>query len=72
MQGKSVLLLLAVLPLMVHAENDQAGSVDEQPDLSLLEFLGSFEEQDNIWLDAVIDETQTAQVEINKEVQDHE
>jgi hypothetical protein len=57
---------------MVQAENDQAESVDEQPDLSLLEFLGSFEEQDNVWLDAVIDETQTAQVEINKEVQDHE
>ncbi|MEJ2142434.1 MAG: hypothetical protein P8Y24_08795 [Gammaproteobacteria bacterium] len=72
MPVKSILLLLAMLPLMVQAENDQAESVDEQPDLSLLEFLGSFEEQDNVWLDAVIDETQTAQVEINKEVQDHE
>ena len=72
MPVKSLLLFLAVLPLMAQAENYQVNSSDQQPDLTLLEFLGSFDEQDNIWLDAVIDEIQTAQVETNKEVQDHE
>ena len=67
MPVKQVLLLLAVLPVLAQAENNK-----EQPDLSFLEFLGSFEEKDNVWLDVIIDETQTAQVEINKEVQDHE
>jgi hypothetical protein len=67
MPVKPILLLLAALPLVVHAENEQ-----ELPDISFLEFLGSFEEKDNVWLDAVIDETQTAQVDIKQEVQDHE
>jgi hypothetical protein len=64
---KSILLLLAALPLIVHAENEQ-----QLPDIFLLEFLGSFEEKDNVWLDAVIDETHTAQVDIKQEVQGHE
>lgn len=72
MPVKSMLLILAILPIIAQAENEQAVNANEQPDLSLLEFLGSFEVQDNTWLDAVIDETQTAQLELSKEVQDHE
>ena len=72
MPVKSVLLLLAVLPILAQAENNKANNSEEQPELSFLEFLGSFEEKDNEWLDAVIDETQTAQVEIKQEAQNHE
>ena len=69
MPVKHLLLMLVALPLLAQA-NDEQNKLDEQPDLSLLEFLGSFEEQDNIWLDVEIDELQTAQVK--QEVQDHD
>lgn len=72
MPVKSMLLLLAVLPVVVQAENNQVENNREQPGLSFLEFLGSFEEKDNVWLDAEIDEIQTAQVKIKQEAQDHE
>ena len=61
--------MLVALPLLAQA-NDEQQKLDEQPDLSLLEFLGSFEEQDNIWLDVEIDEIRTAQVK--QEVQNHD
>ena len=69
MPVKHLLLMLVALPLLAQA-NDEQNTLDEQPDLSLLEFLGSFEEQDNIWLDVEIDELQTAQVK--QEVQEHD
>ena len=69
MLAKYVFLMLIALPLLAQASDEQ-NKLDEQPDLSLLEFLGSFEEQDNIWLDVEIDELQTAQVK--QEVQDHD
>lgn len=69
MPVKHLLLMLVALPLLAQA-NDEQNKLDEQPDLSLLEFLGSFEEQDNIWLDVEIDELQTAQVK--QEVQEHD
>ena len=69
MPVKHLLLLLIALPLLAQA-NDEQNKLDEQPDLSLLEFLGSFEEQDNIWLDVEIDELQTARAK--QEVQDHD
>ena len=72
MPVKSMLLLLAVLPIVVQAEDNQIENNGEQPDLSFLEFLGSFEERDNVWLDAEIDEIQTAKVKIKQEAQDHE
>lgn len=72
MPVKSMLLLLAVLPVLAQAENSQHDNDEKQPDLSFLEFLGSFEEKDNVWLDAEIDEIQTAQVKIKQEGQDHE
>ena len=72
MPVRLMLLLLAMLPVLAQAENSQLDKDKEQPDLSFLEFLGSFEEKDNVWLDVVIDETQTAQAEIKQEGQDHE
>lgn len=72
MPVKSILLLFAVLPVLAQAENSQPDNDKQQPDLSLLEFLGSFEEKDSVWLDAEIDELQTAQARIKQEGQDHE
>ena len=72
MPVRLMLLLLAMLPVLAQAENDKINNSEEQPDLSFLEFLGSFEEKDNVWLDVVIDETQTAQAEIKQEGQNHE
>lgn len=70
MPVKPIWILFSLLPVLALAES--GNQYNEQPDLSLLEFLGSFEEQDNVWLDAVIDETQTAQAGTKQEVKRHE
>ena len=72
MPVRLMLLFLAVLPVLAQAENDKLNNNEEQPDLLFLEFLGSFDEKDNVWLDAEIDEIRTARVEIKQEGQDHE
>ena len=56
MRARTVLILLLLLSPAAFAENKQVGdlqSVDEPPDVELLEFIAEFEPLDGQWVDPI-------------------
>ena len=56
MRARTVLILLLPLSPAAFAENKQVGdlqSVDEPPDVELLEFIAEFEPLDGQWIDPI-------------------
>ena len=56
MRARTVLILLLLLSPAAFAENKQVGdlqSVDEPPDVELLEFIAEFEPLDGQWIDPI-------------------
>ena len=67
MRDRWLVAALCCLPLLAAAENEEA-----VPDLALLDFLGSFEIQDDAWLDGAIDEENGLLPPETEEEQNHE
>jgi len=68
MRDSWLVAALCCLPLFAVAQTEEEAS----PDLALLDFLGSFETQDDSWLEGAMDEENGLLPPATEEEQNHE